>query len=62
MRTPSDDLTWRRSSFCANGSCAEVAVDGDVVHLRNSRHPEHVIRLDRDEWAALKAAIVNGEF
>jgi hypothetical protein len=31
---------WQRSSFCATGSCVEVArVDG-VVRLRDSKNPD----------------------
>jgi hypothetical protein len=57
-----ENLVWQRSSFCANGQCAEVATDGVFVYLRNSREPEKVIRLDLDEWAALKQGIHNGDF
>jgi len=62
MNETPQHLVWRRSSFCADGSCAEVATDGQFVYLRNSREPGEVIALDLDEWAALKAGIRSGEF
>jgi hypothetical protein len=55
-------IKWRRSSFCADGACAEVNVDRDVVQLRNSTRPEVTIELTAAEWNALKMAILNGEF
>ncbi|MFG1604352.1 DUF397 domain-containing protein [Actinoplanes sp. NPDC049265] len=58
----SENLKWERSSFCANGTCAEVASDGEFVYLRNSQEPGTVIKLDRAEWAAFRAAIVDGQF
>ena len=57
-----ENLVWERSSFCANGTCAEIASDGEFVYLRNSREPGNVITLDLDEWAALRSGIRNGEF
>jgi hypothetical protein len=62
MSAISDGLAWVRSSFCANGNCAEVASDGEFVYLRNSREPDKVIKLDLGEWTALKQGIHNGDF
>ena len=55
-------IEWRRSSFCSNGTCAEINVDGDTVLLRNSTRPDVVIKLTAAEWDALKNAVLNGEF
>ncbi len=55
-------LTWCRSRYCAEGACAEVAVDGEAVHLRNSSRPEQVVTLSAAEWAALKRGILDGQF
>jgi hypothetical protein len=53
---------WRRSSFCADGSCAEVKIDGDVVLLRSTVRPRSTVEFTLAEWKALKLALVNGEF
>jgi hypothetical protein len=58
----SENLIWERSSFCSSGACAEVASDDEFVYLRSSREPGKVIKLDRDEWAAFRAAIHAGQF
>ena len=29
--------TWRRSSYCANGACVEVALDGHRVGIRDNK-------------------------
>ncbi|GLZ00570.1 DUF397 domain-containing protein [Actinoplanes sp. NBRC 103695] len=60
--TALENLVWTRSSFCSSGACAEVAFDGEFVYLRNNREPEKIIKLDLDEWAALKQGIHNGDF
>jgi uncharacterized protein DUF397 len=57
-----DNLVWVRGSSCADGACAEVAADGEFVYLRNSREPDKIIKLDRDDWAAFRAAIHAGQF
>jgi hypothetical protein len=62
MKIATEDLRWERSTFCANGTCGEVATSGDDVYLRSSERPAEIIRLTSDEWAALKAGIQNGEF
>jgi hypothetical protein len=54
--------TWRRSSFCTNGSCAEIKSDGDTVVLRNSTRPGFTVELTKAEWEAFKKGIVAGEF
>jgi hypothetical protein len=52
---------WRKSSFCQNGECAEVAVrDGEIL-LRSSRKPEHVVCLTAAEWEALVKGVQAGE-
>jgi hypothetical protein len=60
--TMSEAMEWRRSSFCADGTCAEIKIDGDVVLLRSTIRPESTVEFTLAEWAALKAAVVNGEF
>jgi hypothetical protein len=56
-------LHWRKSSRSYNGTaCVELADAGDVVWLRDSKHPEagH-LTLTRTELAALLAGAKAGE-
>ena len=62
MKEAPDQLRWERSAFCADRACAEVAVDGDTFHLRNSTRPDQVITFTRAEWEALKRGLLNGQF
>jgi predicted secreted Zn-dependent protease len=56
-------LTWRRSSECTDSSCVEVAMDGELVFLRNSTRSEGVaLRFTREEWEVFVAGIRRGEF
>lgn len=35
------DLAWRRSSYCGNGACVEVAyTDNDQYVVRDGKHPD----------------------
>lgn len=58
-----EKLIFRSSSFCAVGTCVEVAHadDGDVV-LRDSKEPVVVLRFTSDEWSAFVRGVVAGEF
>lgn len=55
-------VTWRKSSFCQGGACAEVAREGDEVLLRSTRAPGDVVRLTVAEWQALVRGIEAREF
>jgi hypothetical protein len=45
---------WQRSSRCvAEAHCAEVAIQGPWVYLRNSTRPRILLRLTRDQWSDL---------
>lgn len=48
-------LTWRTSSFCQNGECAEIADDPDVpggILVRSTRNPDAVARFGSIELLA----------
>jgi len=53
---------WRRSSYCQNGECAEIAKLDGMVALRSSAAPDSVVRYTTEEWQALVRAIRAGEF
>ena len=56
-------MNWTRPSDCVDNACPEWQVDPDdgTVWLRASGTPDVVIKLRRDEWAALLRAAVRGE-
>ncbi|WP_306216358.1 DUF397 domain-containing protein [Actinoplanes sp. RD1] len=62
MSETPDRITWQRSLNCADSACAEIAVTGDSVHVRNSQRPDVVVTFDRAEWEALKRGIAAGQF
>jgi hypothetical protein len=42
---------WRRASRCGANGCVEVAVQGDQVRVRQSRHPDGPsLEYSRAEW------------
>jgi hypothetical protein len=52
-------MEWFKSSYCADGSCVEVAkIDEDVVGLRDSKRPDqNFLTFGRAEWASFIAEI-----
>jgi hypothetical protein len=56
-----DTKNWRRSTFCADGACVEVAQDGDRVLMRDSKDTSQpFLGFDRATWADFIAEIENG--
>jgi len=53
--------SWRRSTRCESGDCAEVRI-GYKVGFRNSTQVDHVLEFSRAEWADFTAALRRGEF
>lgn len=54
---------WRRSSFCGNGACVEVARTSGGFLVRDSKDPDSpVLSFTLDEWSAFEAGIRNNEF
>jgi hypothetical protein len=63
MTKPSNHLQWRRSSSCGTNTCVEIAREGDVVLVRDSKSPENPpLRFTQPEWIAFLAGARNGEF
>lgn len=60
---PERELHWikARSSLAAN-ACVELALDGDLIALRNSRKPNDVHRYSPAEFAAFLDGARRGEF
>jgi hypothetical protein len=56
-------LSWRRSSFCSESACLEVATQGRLVYLRAGKDQDGpVLSLTRTEWEAFLAGARQGEF
>jgi hypothetical protein len=56
------DGDWRISSFCTNGTCIEVRLDGGVIQVRDSVNPDGpVLHFSQAEWRASLAGIIGGE-
>ena len=46
-----DAKNWRRSTYCANTGCVEVAEDGDRILMRDSKNPSQPhLGFDRADW------------
>jgi len=57
------ELKWiKASSSYGSGACIEVAPDGDLIALRNSRNPGVVLHYTSDELAAFLDGAKRGEF
>ena len=57
------DLSWRRSTFCASSGCVEIAVQGGLVAVRDSKRADSpVLTYDRDEWVSFVRGVKAGEF
>ena len=56
---------WAKSSLSVyNGNCVEVAgLDGDVIYVRNSKHPEAgTLAIPAPQWDDFIAGAQHGEF
>jgi hypothetical protein len=58
-----DRMSWRKSTASGDTGCAEVALEGDMVHMRHSQDPSgHVLTFSMAEWAAFLEGARKGEF
>jgi hypothetical protein len=56
-------LRWIKASMSMpSGACIELAADGDMIALRNSRDPHNVLHYTHDELAAFLDGAKRGEF
>ena len=63
MTKPTNHLYWLRSSRCGNSSCVEVARDGELIRVRDTKRPGGAeLEFTRSEWDAFLAGARNGEF
>ena len=63
MAEPHRPLSWRRSSKCSDGCCAEIASDGDKIYVRDGKLKEGpVLHFTRAEWTAFRDGVKTGDF
>lgn len=55
-------VAWRKSTYCANSECAEVAHQDGLVLLRSTLSPDDAVALTAEEFRALRLGIQAGEF
>jgi hypothetical protein len=56
-------LRWRRSEFCANDACVEVAQEAGLYLVRDSKDPSKALLVfDQSEWDAFVAGVRAGDF
>ena len=55
-------LVWRRSSYCADSACVEVAATDTGSTCATRRPDDGVLRFTRTEWADFHRATRLGEF
>jgi hypothetical protein len=55
--------TWRRSTFCGDRTCVEVAAVDDSSLMRDSKKPENLaLPFTQTEWGLFLAGVHAGEF
>ena len=63
MATKHDETNgWRRSSYCASGTCVEVSLSEGSVVVRHSRTHACQLTFTSEEWSAFVRGVKNGEF
>lgn len=54
---------WRKSSFCSDASCVEVAFDGDMVAVRDSKDLAiDPLQVNRAAWDAFIRSVKENKF
>ena len=54
-------LSWQRSSFCAAGSCVEVAVDGDKIAVRDGKNTDiPALKFSKADWHSFLDQVAAG--
>jgi uncharacterized protein DUF397 len=53
---------WRRSSFCADGTCLEATPHDGKILVRDSKNTQAVLRFTPAEWNDFLAGVKRGDF
>lgn len=54
------EVEFIESSFCANSGCVKVAIEPDLIRVRDTNGV--IVSYDADEWRAFIAGVKNNEF
>lgn len=58
-----EQVQWRKSSYCSNGTCIEVARQNDQYLIRDSKNPDVApLQFTTDEWNAFARGFNEGQF
>jgi Domain of unknown function (DUF397) len=58
----SSPIQWRRTSFCGNAECVEVAQHDQMILVRDSKDPDRApLQYTRAEFRAFAEGIKAGE-
>ncbi len=55
-------MQWRRSSYCANGACLEVARSADVLVRDSKLDDSPILRFSPQSWKAFTEGVRAGDF
>ena len=59
----SEQMSWLRSTTCADNACVEVASSGAHVYLRDGKSPDSgLLRVARSDWEAFRSRVRLGHF
>jgi len=54
-------MKWERSTFCASGSCVEVATIGSDIAVRDGKNVDQpYLRFSRTDWHAFLERVAAG--
>jgi hypothetical protein len=62
-RTPMPELAWRVARMCNSGECVQVAAQGQMIYIGDSKAPDGpVLSYYPNEWDQFVAGVKNGDF
>lgn len=63
MTDEMSERSFRKSSFCANATCVEVATGGEAVVIRDGKDPDGLVYgFPVESWRAFVRGAKAGEF
>ena len=63
MQDTDTSLNWRKSEFCANSGCVEIAANDGAYFVRDSKDPDGpLLTFDHSEWTAFVSGVRAGNF
>jgi hypothetical protein len=61
MAENSNGPAWRKSRYCGNSTCVEVATATDAVLVRDSKDPADIqLRFSKADWRAFVTDLRSG--